>query len=314
MHLSIFGGIIVDSFIEILYNTVDFRPPSRIERAFVCALKPEGDYFYERILFSRASSGLTAVDAGFHYHHIRQRDLDAGQFDVRLRAEPARTGLHGSNLLYAIYIATFTLPQIVMPIFSGAILDRFSRKKTIYTLDFLSSGVYLVAALILSRGWFSFPMLAVFCFIIGSINSIYYVAYDSFYPLLISEGNYSKAYSIASVLETLSALIIPIATYFYNLFGIAPLLGINALCFFIAATAETQIRAEEHYIEKQRAALALEGQHSSGRQLLRDIKEGFRYLMSEKGLLRVAIYFTFSMLASGRVAGHHAAVLQVDIR
>ena len=159
--------------------------------------------------------------------------------------------------------------------------------------------VYLVAALILSRGWFSFPMLAVFCFIIGSINSIYYVAYDSFYPLLISEGNYSKAYSIASVLETLSALIIPIATYFYNLFGIAPLIGINALCFFIAATAETQIRAEEHYIEKQRAALALEEQHSSGRQLLRDIKEGFRYLMSEKGLLRVAIYFTFSMLASG---------------
>lgn len=158
----------------------------------------------------------------------------------------------GSNLLYAIYIATFTLPQIVMPIFSGAILDRFSRKKTIYTLDFLSSGVYLVAALILSRGWFSFPMLAVFCFIIG-----------------------------------------------YNLFGIAPLLGINALCFFIAATAETQIHAEEHYIEKQRAALALEEQHSSGRQLLRDIKEGFRYLMSEKGLLRVAIYFTFSMLASG---------------
>ena len=34
-------------------------------------------------------------------------------------------------------------------------------------------------------------MLAFFCFIIGSINSIYYVAYDSFYPLLISEGNYS---------------------------------------------------------------------------------------------------------------------------
>ena len=202
----------------------------------------------------------------------------------------------GSNLLYAIYIATFTLPQIVMPIFSGAILDRFSRKKTIYTLDFLSSGVYLVAALILSRGWFSFPMLAVFCFIIGSINSIYYVAYDSFYPLLISEGNYSKAYSIASVLETLSALIIPIATYFYNLFGIAPLLGINALCFFIAATAETQIRAEEHYIAKQRDALALEEQRSSGRQLLRDIKEGFQYLMGEKGLLRVVIYFTFLSL------------------
>ena len=102
------------------------------------------------------------------------------------------------------------------------------------------------------------------------------------------------------MLETLSALIIPIATYFYNLFGIAPLLGINALCFFIAATAETQIRAEEHYIEKQRAALALEEQHSSGRQLLRDIKDGLSLSDERKrGLLRVAIYFTFSMLASG---------------
>lgn len=205
----------------------------------------------------------------------------------------------GSNLLYAIYVATFTLPQIVMPIFSGAILDRFSRKKTIYTLDFISAGVYAVAALILGRGWFSFPILAVFCFIIGSINSIYFVAYDSFYPLLISEGNYSKAYSIASVLETLSALIIPIATYFYNLFGIAPLLGINALCFLAAAMAETQIRAEEHYIEKQRAALAQEAECASSRRLLRDIKEGFRYLLSEKGLLCVAIYFAFSSLANG---------------
>ena len=44
-----------------------------------------------------------------------------------------------STLLYAIFIAVYTLPQIIMPIFSGAVLDRFSRKKTIYTLDFISA-------------------------------------------------------------------------------------------------------------------------------------------------------------------------------
>ena len=150
-----------------------------------------------------------------------------------------------SSLLYAIYIATFTAPQIIAPIFSGAILDRFSRKRTIYTLDFISAGIYAMAAFILSRGWFSFPVLAVWCFIIGTINSVYMVAYESFYPMLITEGNYSKAYSIASVLETLSAVMIPISTYVYNKVGIAPLLGINAVCFLTAAIAETQIRAEE---------------------------------------------------------------------
>ena len=202
-----------------------------------------------------------------------------------------------SSLLYAIYIATFTAPQIIAPIFSGAILDRFSRKRTIYTLDFISAGIYAMAAFILSRGWFSFPVLAVWCFIIGTINSVYMVAYESFYPMLITEGNYSKAYSIASVLETLSAVMIPISTYVYNKVGIAPLLGINAVCFLTAAIAETQIRAEEKYIETQKAT-ATAGE-SSARRLLRDIGEGFRFLWSEKGLLAVACYFAFSSLAGG---------------
>ena len=203
----------------------------------------------------------------------------------------------GSNLLYAIYIATFTLPQIVMPIFSGAILDRFSRKKTIYTLDFLSSGVYLVAALILSRGWFSFPMLAVFCFIIGSINSIYYVAYDSFYPLLITEGNYSKAYSIASTLETLAMIMIPISALVYNSVGIVPLFLFNTCTYFIAAVMETHIGAEERYIEKQKQSSS---EVSGGiRRFVSDFRKGMEYLYSEKGLLAIAIYFVFSSFAGG---------------
>ncbi len=202
-----------------------------------------------------------------------------------------------SSLLYAIYIAMFTAPQIIAPILSGAILDRFSRKKTIYTLDFLSAVIYAGAAFVLHRGWFSFPVLAVWCFIIGAINSVYMVAYESFYPMLISEGNYSKAYSIASVLETLAAVMIPVATWLYNSVGIAPLLAINALCFFVAATAETQIRAEEHYIEKQRSTLT-EGKNSAA-QLLRDIREGFLYLWSEKGLLAIACYFAVNSISMG---------------
>ena len=57
-----------------------------------------------------------------------------------------------STMLYAVYLAMYTIPQIIMPIFSGAILDRYSRKKTIYTLDFISAGLYLVMAWALSTG------------------------------------------------------------------------------------------------------------------------------------------------------------------
>ena len=57
-----------------------------------------------------------------------------------------------SALFYAIYIMAFTFPQLIVPIFSGAILDRFSRRKTIYTLDYISSVFYLSVGIFLHNG------------------------------------------------------------------------------------------------------------------------------------------------------------------
>lgn len=204
----------------------------------------------------------------------------------------------GSTMLYAIYLMTYTVPQLIVPIISGAILDRFSRKKMIYTLDFTMGGLYLLLGILLSRGWFNFPLFALFSLIVGSVGSIYMVAYDSFYPLLITEGNYSKAYSIASVLETFAIFMVPVATFFYKLFGMGPLLMVNSVCFLVAATLETQIRAKENYIEKQKKSIEGEDLSKVGRVLV-DIKEGFRYLFSEKGLMAIAVYFLFSSMAGG---------------
>ena len=202
-----------------------------------------------------------------------------------------------STLLYAIYIAMYTLPQLFMPIVSGAILDRFSRKKTIYSLDFLSAFLYALMAAILATGWFSFPFFAVYCFLLGSIQSTYMVAYESFYPLLISEGNFQKAYSIASVLETFSAVMVPVSAFLYRKIGLSPLLAINALCFLIAAIMETQIRADERYLVTQQETR--DHDLKASKQMLRDIREGFVYLRSEKGLLAIALYFAFSAVTGG---------------
>ncbi len=202
-----------------------------------------------------------------------------------------------STALYAIYLTMYTLPQLIMPMISGAFLDRRSRKKTIYTLDFISAGLYLVLAGVLATGWFSFPLFAVGCFILGSIQSAYIVAYESFYPLLISEGNYQKAYSIASMLETISAVMVPVSAFLYKKVGLAPLMVMNSVCFFAAAVMETRIRKEEEYIEKQKETELQGAGH--GRQMLTDLKEGFRYLQSEKGLLAVAAYFGFIAVSGG---------------
>ena len=203
-----------------------------------------------------------------------------------------------STLLYAIYIVLYTCPQLISPIISGAILDRFSRKKMIYILDFISAGIFTVMGTALMLGFFNYALFAAVSFLLGVIESVYFVAYESFYPLLVSEGNFQKAYSVASVLETVSAFMVPVSAVVYNLIGIGPIMFLDALSFLVAAIFETRIKQEEKYVDKQKESIAGENL-SYSKRMLSDIKDGFSYLSKERGLLAIAVYFFFSNLAGG---------------
>ncbi len=198
-----------------------------------------------------------------------------------------------STLLYAIYIFLYTLPQIAAPVISGPLMDRFSRRRTIYALDFCSTALYLSLGLLIFFDWFNFGIFAAATFIIGTINSVYMVAFESFYPMLITEGNYSKAYSISGTLQTMTFFMLPLATLAYNAFGLAPLLIVNSVFFFMAAVCETRISDVES-IQK----IHPEGSYSS-KTYFTDMKEGIKYLSSEKGLLAVTLYFTAMSVAGG---------------
>lgn len=199
-----------------------------------------------------------------------------------------------SSLLYALYMFLYTLPQVAVPLLSGPFLDRFSRKRVVYTLDFMSAGIYLVMGGLLWNGWFNFPVMAVLTFFVGAINSTYLVAYGSLYPMLITEGNYAKAYSVSSTLETLSVVGIPLSAVIYNAVGIAPLFLFNGVSFFLAAVMETKIHVEETYLQRK-----LDPTKTVLHQLWRDFCEGLGYLWQEKGLLAIVSYFFFSQLAAG---------------
>ncbi len=203
-----------------------------------------------------------------------------------------------SSLLYAIYVVLYTCPQIISPIISGAILDRFSRKKMIYLLDFTVAAIFIVMGTALMLGFFNYALFAVVSFLLGVIESVYFVAYESFYPLLVSEGNFQKAYSVSSFLETVSAFIVPVAVVVYKIIGIGPIMLIDALTFLIAAIFETQIKQKEEYVDKQKESIAGENVTTTKR-MFSDIKEGFLYLSRERGLLAIAVYFFFSCLAGG---------------
>lgn len=196
----------------------------------------------------------------------------------------------GSTFLYALFLFAYSAPRVIMPLLAGPYLDRFSRRKAIFTLDFISAGIYTIFAVIMAAGWFNYPILIIGCLILGSIDSVYTVAYESFYPLLISKGNYTKAYSISSTLETMVMLMVPVSALLYNVVGIVPLFIINAVSFFVAALFETRIKVTETHTTAEKVSYTLH-------KYADDFKDGLNYLKKERGLRTITLYFAVSSFA-----------------
>ena len=194
----------------------------------------------------------------------------------------------GSNFLYMLFNLSFEVPALVCPILAGPYLDRMSRKKVIYVIDFLSAGYYLLLYILLRNGWFNYPILLLGCFFTGIIGSVYGLAYESLYPNLVSEGNLGKAYSVASILTDLATMTYPLGAILYSWLGsAAPIFAIQAACCFIAACFERGIRHQETHMA---SAPPLDGRNAMA-QFRRDLREGVDYIRGEKGLLMIVLYF-----------------------
>lgn len=204
-----------------------------------------------------------------------------------------------STLLYAVFMICYSLPRVIMPLFAGPWLDRFSRRKMIYMLDFFSSGFYLLIATLLYLGWFNYIIFLLLCMVVGSVDSMYTVAYESFYPTLISKGNYSKAYSISSLLYPLAnTVMVPIAGICYETVGMTPLFLFNAVTFFAAAVFETRISSNEKHLANREA----KAKSFSFKEYGRDMRIGVDYLKKEKGLLTITAYFFINALTGAALS------------
>ncbi len=202
----------------------------------------------------------------------------------------------GSTFLYMLFNVCYQLPMLVMPLLAGPYLDRMSRKRVIYSLDYLSAGIYLLFFLLLHMEWMNYGILLAGSILTGAINGVYIVAYDSFYPSLIPEGSFRQAYSVSSMLWPLAAMTTPLAAAVYDLLGSAePIFVANALCFFTAACFERSIRHQETHMADAPPAEGL----SAARRFRQDFREGLAYLRGERGLLMIALYFIASGLTGG---------------
>jgi len=195
-----------------------------------------------------------------------------------------------SIFLFVLFMVVYNFPKLIVPMVAGPLLDSFSRRKTIYILDFSSAAVFVFLFFVLSGGFFNYIFFLVMSLLLGSIESAYLIAYESLYPVLVSEGNFRKAYSVSSMIMPLSAIVLPFAAYLYERVGVSNILIFSAAAFFVAACIETQIRADETHLRKKAEKYKFS-------EFKESFVEGLEYIKSEKGLMVITAYFFVSMFA-----------------
>jgi len=192
----------------------------------------------------------------------------------------------GSPLTLALFTVANIIPRMITAFLAGPFVDRHSRTKIIYTLDFISATSFTLIAVILFSGYFNVLIFTALAAVFGIIDTIYQLAFMSLFPDTIPDGQFSRAYSLSSLIWPLTAAVMaPIAAYMigHYVYGIAILMAFNAATYLVAALFETTMRIKEKLNDKPVERF----------QFIADMREGFGYYKTEKGLLGIGLLFMF---------------------
>ncbi|NJP40441.1 MFS transporter [Oscillospiraceae bacterium HV4-5-C5C] len=220
----------------------------------------------------------------------------------------------GSTLDTAGVAILGLLPDLILPLFLAPALDRQCKKPWLVVLNLLQSLAYLIMALSAAFQPFSLSRYYVFTVAVASLSSVYQVAYQAWYPDLITPGCEQQAFSVSGLIYPSVVLIMaPLGTWLYQAVPISRIFALTAGLSLLSVLLEIQIRPDprpETNTAKTPAAylgLPLYLQLPAiWWQLFRhncsDFKQALVYLRHEAGLKNIYLYMSITNGVSNSIA------------
>lgn len=223
-------------------------------------------------------------------------------------------------LMFALTQVAAMLARLIMPMVAGTYFDRHSRGRAIYKLDYGYTFIFALVTALLYFDSFPYWMFIFVSLIIGAIDGVYMVAFDSVFPLLTTTKTARKAFSINSMLYPIASIItMPITLLFYEKIGAMTIFFVSTILFAITATVETQIKFREPHmmvfqpeeqmklppspkeieLTEQGINIVEQQERKEKSDFFGDFKEGVRYILSERGLLAITMYFFIISICNG---------------
>ena len=194
-----------------------------------------------------------------------------------------------STTLSAVLAAVFMVPQFVLPLVIGPVIDRSNPLKVLVKNEVILALIFFLAAVLIYLWGFNYILYMVFCVLISSFGVVSQLASSSVIPQIMARENYVRGNAIINVIYPLcSVAITPIAMKLFDAYGMPLILAAYGVTSLIDAALESRINAKFEYIEAEKTSLKEYGE---------DLRDGFRYFMKDPAIRSVFLLFTLVMFA-----------------
>ena len=199
----------------------------------------------------------------------------------------------GSASLTALVAGLEAAPYLIFGLFSGALTDRWNRKKVMVTADILSATLVATVPLADLFWELTVPHVLAVAFLGPTIGVFFDGAVFGALPTLVGRGRIAEANSVswaaASVVEMVMPSVVGVLLAFMHP---AWLLGFDALTFAASAALIGAITRPMYDATRERPPL-------TARQIFGDIREGLDYLVHHAGVRTFTIIGLLQCFGAG---------------
>ncbi|MCM0649101.1 MFS transporter [Clostridium swellfunianum] len=201
--------------------------------------------------------------------------------------------LTGSGLSFAAVLIMSIIPKITIYPFAGVLADKLDKKTMVVMMDLLNGVMFVGLYLLSPSSGLSLSMVFGTTLIMNIFTCFFDISFEAAIPNIVSEKMLMNINSASRVINSLSSILGPIiGGMIYAFLDVRFFILINGLSFLLSGISELFIDFKFNF--------KTEGDKKAGGKInfIKDIKEGFDYLIQNKnlkGLLGVFAAFNFIM-------------------
>ncbi|EOS8271947.1 TPA: MFS transporter [Bacillus cereus] len=197
----------------------------------------------------------------------------------------------GSALNFAITLILGTIPMIVMNPFAGVIADKVNKKKLVVCMDLLSGCLLIAVYIVSSHYGLNLFIIYTTTFLMTVFTTFFGIGLEAAKPNIVSKERLMSINSISKIIDSVSLILGPmLGGVVFSVFDIKTFIIINGISFILSGIALL-------FIHFKLFECNINEENSKRRvNFIKDIKEGFSYLLEKESLkntFHILISFNF---------------------